>query len=215
MVSRLRLCRATQSARALASATVVIASTSTASCSPKIKVDVIGSKPSASPKGFGLSPTIAFPGAVKTFTPSVFDVIGAVMCVVSFVRKIISSHQQDLPDTTLLGRRLSCGRFTEWQFQANRDYQLAISHRFAHELERFPVEFREYCHHLYRRVLRGVLRCPDNRCVDSSRLDLRDQLIGGSSADRIRHRIERRKIRNRGVVVCCDKLIRADSLRVI
>src|ERR1700677_728805 len=65
MVSKLRLCRATQSARASASATVVIASTSTASCSPKIKVDVIGSKPSASPKGFGRSPTVAFPGGGK------------------------------------------------------------------------------------------------------------------------------------------------------
>src|ERR1700683_5772608 len=71
MVSRLRLCRATQSARASASATVPIASTSTASYSPKIKVDVIGSKPSGSPKGFGRSPTIVFPGAVKTFTPRV------------------------------------------------------------------------------------------------------------------------------------------------
>src|SRR6202042_3939924 len=71
MVSKLRLCRATQSARASASATVVIASTSTASYSPRIKVDVAGSKPSASPKGFGRSPTIAFPGAVKTFTLSV------------------------------------------------------------------------------------------------------------------------------------------------
>jgi hypothetical protein len=84
MVSRLRLCRATQSARASASATVPIASTSTASYSPKIKVDVIGSKPSASPKGFGRSPTIAFPGAVKTFTLSVFDATGAVTRVVSF-----------------------------------------------------------------------------------------------------------------------------------
>jgi hypothetical protein len=43
----------------------------TASNSPKIKVDVIGSKPNASPKGFGRSPTIAFPGAVKTFRLSV------------------------------------------------------------------------------------------------------------------------------------------------
>jgi hypothetical protein len=60
-----------QSARASASATVVIASTSTASFSPKINVDVIGSKPSASPKAFGGSPTIGFPGAVKTFTLSV------------------------------------------------------------------------------------------------------------------------------------------------
>jgi len=48
-----------------------------------LKVEVMGSKPSASPKGFGRSPTIVFPGAVKTFTASVFDVVGAVMCVVS------------------------------------------------------------------------------------------------------------------------------------
>src|SRR5580700_8098699 len=73
MVSRLRLCSAIQSARASASATVVIASTSTASYSPKIKVDVIGSKPSGSPKGFGRSPAIGFPGAVKTFTLNLFD----------------------------------------------------------------------------------------------------------------------------------------------
>src|SRR5271156_2422838 len=84
MVSRLRLCRATQSARASASATVSIASTNTASCSPKIKVEVIGSKPSASPKGLGRSPTIAFPGAVKTFTLSVVEATGAVTRVVSF-----------------------------------------------------------------------------------------------------------------------------------
>jgi hypothetical protein len=85
MVSKLRLCRATQSARASASATVVIASTSTASCSPKIKVAAIGAKPSASPKeGYGRSPTIAFPGAVKTFTLSVFDATGSVTRVVSF-----------------------------------------------------------------------------------------------------------------------------------
>ena len=83
MVSKLRLCRATQSARASASATVPIASTSTASYSPKIRVDVTGSKPSASPKGFGRSPTITFPGAVKTLKPSVFLVMGALMCVVS------------------------------------------------------------------------------------------------------------------------------------
>ena len=61
VLERLRLCRATQSARASALATVPIASTSTASYSPKINVDVIGLKPSASLKGFGRSPTIAFP----------------------------------------------------------------------------------------------------------------------------------------------------------
>jgi len=59
------------------------------------------------------------------------------------------SHQQDLPRTTFFCRRLSLGRFTEWQFLANRDYELAISHRFGHELKRFPVEFREYMLHLY------------------------------------------------------------------
>ena len=52
----------------------VMASTSAASYSPKINVDVAGSKPSGSPKGLGRSPTIAFPGAVKTFTLSVFAV---------------------------------------------------------------------------------------------------------------------------------------------
>src|SRR5208337_4904211 len=78
-------------AEAEALATVVIASTSTASCSPKIKVAVIGSKPSGSPKGFGRSPTIGFPGAVKTFTlrfatAGGFDATGAgaVMRLVSF-----------------------------------------------------------------------------------------------------------------------------------
>src|SRR5580658_1657631 len=95
MVSRLRLCRAIQSARASASATVPIASTSTASYSPKIKVDVIGSKPSASPKGFGRSPTIVFPGAVKTFTPSVFDATAAVPRVPSF-RPFVPSIQYPL-----------------------------------------------------------------------------------------------------------------------
>src|SRR5208282_4211362 len=126
-----------------------------------------------------------------------------------------SSHQQDLADATLLRRRLSLGRFTKRQLLANWDYELAIAHRFGHELERLPVEFREYVHHFYRWILRRVLRCLDNRCIHSSRLDLGDQLLGGSSANCIRHRIERRKIRNRRVVVGCDRPIRADSLRPI
>src|SRR5580698_8963933 len=84
MVSRLRLCRAIQAARASASATVVIASTNTASFSPKIKVDVMGSKPSASPKGLGRSPTMAFPGAVKTFTFRLLDATGVVTRGASF-----------------------------------------------------------------------------------------------------------------------------------
>src|SRR5208283_2267084 len=126
-----------------------------------------------------------------------------------------SSHQQDLPDATLLRRCLSLGRFTKRQLLANWDYELAIAHRFGHELERLPVEFREYVHYFYRWILRRVLRCLDNRCIHSSRLDLGDQLLGGSSANCIRHRIERKKIRNRGVVVGCDHLIRADGPHLI
>src|SRR5580704_11896188 len=99
MVSRLRLCSAIQSASASASATVIIASTNTASCSPKIRVDVIGSKPSGSPKGFGRSPTIVFPGAVKTLTLSVFDVLGAAMCVVS-LRLVGFQFRVQLTDKT-------------------------------------------------------------------------------------------------------------------
>src|ERR1700683_2754553 len=108
MVSRLRLCRATQAARASASATVVIASTSTASCSPKIKVDVAGSKPKASPKGFGRSPTIVFPGAVKTFTLSVFDATGAV------TRQSLSVHLCS-PSGTPFDVSASDGLRQHWQ----------------------------------------------------------------------------------------------------
>src|SRR5271170_418630 len=90
VVLRLRLCRAIQSPRASASATVVIASTSTASYSPNIRVDVIGSKPSASPKGFGRSPTIAFPGAVKTFTLNMLDATDAFTRAVSFNSFLLS-----------------------------------------------------------------------------------------------------------------------------
>jgi hypothetical protein len=56
---------ATEFARASDSATVVIASTSSASYSLKIKVELIGSKPSASPKSPARSATIAFPGRKK------------------------------------------------------------------------------------------------------------------------------------------------------
>ena len=104
-----------------------------------------------------------------------------------------SSHQQDLPDTTLFSLCLSLGRFIEWQFLADWDYQLAIPHRLGHGFERFPIKFREYVRHSYRWVLCGVLRCFDNRCVHPSRLDLGDQFLGGSSADCIGNRIERRK----------------------
>ena len=56
--------------------------TSTRRYLPKIKVDVIGSKPNASPKGFARSPAIAFP---KTNVhPHVLDAIGALTLVVPF-----------------------------------------------------------------------------------------------------------------------------------
>ena len=84
----------------------------------------------------------------------------------------MSSHEQDLPDTTLFCRCLSLGRVTERQFLANWDNQLAIAHGLGHELQRFPVEFREYVHHFYRRVFRGVLRHLYNRCIDSPGLTL-------------------------------------------
>src|ERR1700733_1746009 len=96
-----------------------------------------------------------------------------------FARKTMSSHQQDLPDTALFCRCLSLGRVTERQFLANWDNQLAIAHGFGHELERFPVESREHVNHFYRRVFRGVLRHLYNRCIDSSWLNLGDQLLGG------------------------------------
>ena len=38
------------------------------------------------------------------------------------VRKIVSGHQQDLPDATLFCGGLSLGGFTEWQFLADGDY---------------------------------------------------------------------------------------------
>src|ERR1700735_3559194 len=116
MVSRLRLCSAIQSARASASATVVIASTRTASYSPKIKVDVIGSKPSGSPKGFGRSPAITFPGAVNTLTPSVLDVMAALTRGVSLVSSRApfqagvsgGRHKAFHKISNLIGSRVQC-----------------------------------------------------------------------------------------------------------
>src|ERR1700733_3477115 len=60
-----------------------------------------------------------------------------------------SRDQQDLSDAALFCHRVSPGRLTERQLQANRDYQLAVSHRFGHELERFPVVVRKSRRHLY------------------------------------------------------------------
>src|SRR5579863_2180473 len=108
----------------------------------------------------------------------------------------MSSEQQDLPDTTLLRGGMGLGRLAERQLAADWDHELAIAHRFSHELERSPVEFREHERHLYRWVLRGVLRCCQDRGKSSPRFDVGDQLFGGSSADSIRNRIERGKIRN-------------------
>ena len=70
---------------------------------------------------------------------------------------------------------------------------------------------REYFYCFYGWILPCVPRQFDNGCEDPSRLHLRDQLLGGSPANRIRYRIEWRKTRNRGVVVGRDDLICADS----
>ena len=81
---RLRLCSAIQSARASASATVPIASTSTASCSPKIKVDVIGSKPSGFAEGLWPLADHSLSRGGKNVHASVFDAtarqLGPVFC---------------------------------------------------------------------------------------------------------------------------------------
>jgi hypothetical protein len=51
-------------------ATVMSVSTRTASCSPKINVEVLGSNAGGGPNGRTRSATIAFSGAVKTLTLS-------------------------------------------------------------------------------------------------------------------------------------------------
>jgi hypothetical protein len=64
---------------------------------------------------------------------------------VRFIRKKqMSGHQQHLPGTALFCRCLSLGGSTQRQFPANRDYQLAISHRFGHELKSFRIRCREH-----------------------------------------------------------------------
>src|SRR5271155_4612072 len=68
----------------------ILASAGSASFSRKIKVDVIGSKPSASPKAHGRSPTIAFPGPVKTFTLSLPEAARMVARVASFSPFVLS-----------------------------------------------------------------------------------------------------------------------------
>jgi len=95
----------------------------------------------------------------------------------------MSSHQQDLPDTTLFRSGLSFGCLAGWKLAADRDHQFAISNGFGHELESFRIRFRDHRHHLHRCVLRGILRWPENRRKHSSLLHLGDQLLGGFAAD--------------------------------
>src|SRR5229473_2152370 len=149
MVSKLRLCRAIQAASASPSATVPIASTNTASYSPKIKVDVIGSKPSASPKGFGRSPTMVFPGAVKTFTLSVFDATGAVTRVVSFIPSVpplgtpfavrasdYTRQDWEKRDTESIGRRHHPFQSIGWTLRSGTG--ITVSQRASLDLESEP-----------------------------------------------------------------------------
>jgi hypothetical protein len=57
--------------------------------------------------------------------------------------------------------------------------------------------------------------CGPPRTVANTPPDLTLAISFSASADRIRNRVEQRKIRNRVVVVGCDHPIRADSLRLI
>jgi hypothetical protein len=50
--------------------------------------------------------------------------------------KRISSHQQDLPDTTLFRRGLSFGCLAQWQLAADRNDQFAISREFSYRVWR-------------------------------------------------------------------------------
>src|SRR5258708_14121948 len=122
-----------------------------------------------------------------------------------------SGHQQNLPDTTLFRSGLTHGCVTERKLPADRYHQFAVSDGFGHKLESLRIGFHEYRHHLYRWVLLGVLRRPEDRRKHSSRLDLGDQFLGGFAADRIGNGIEQRKIRNPLVVVGREHLVRPAS----
>src|SRR5258708_11976336 len=118
-----------------------------------------------------------------------------------------SGHQQNLPDTTLFRSGLTHGCVTERKLPADRDHQFAVSDGFGHKLESLRIGFHEYRHHLYRWVLLGVLRRPEDRRKHSSRLDLGDQFLGGFSPDRIANGIEQRKILNPVLLVGRDYLV--------
>ena len=59
------------------------------------------------------------------------------------------SHQEDLPDTTILRGGLSFGRPAEWQLATDRDHQFAISDGLGHELKRFRISCRVHRYHLH------------------------------------------------------------------
>src|ERR1700684_3478707 len=98
-----------------------------------------------------------------------------------------SRYQQDLPNAALFRLCLGLRRFTQRHSLADRNCQLSISHRLGHELKSLSVEMGEYVRHFYGWVICRALRRLDNRGIHSSRLDLGDELLGGSSADRIRN----------------------------
>ena len=86
VVSKLRLCRATQSAgEPRPQPLSPLRPPAPRRTRRRSKSRWIGSKPSGSPKGFGRSPTMTFPGAVKTsHALSVFVATGGVTGLVSF-----------------------------------------------------------------------------------------------------------------------------------
>ncbi len=109
----------------------------------------------------------------------------------------MSSHQQDLPNTTLFGSGLSLGCVAEWQLAADRNHQFAISDGFGHELKSFHIRCRVHRYHLYAWVLLGIPWCPENGREHSCGLHFGNQFFGSLAVDRISYDIEQRKIRNR------------------
>src|SRR5271165_4343215 len=76
----------------------------------------MGSKPSASPKGFGRSPAIVFPGAVKMFTLSALDATGALTRVASFSPFVPSIWYSFRNQTELLSLRITFCSFLNHSF---------------------------------------------------------------------------------------------------
>src|SRR5580700_1460343 len=127
----------------------------------------------------------------------------------------MSSHQQDLPDTTHLRGGLRFGRLAEWHLAADWDHQFAISDGLGHELKSFRISCRVHRYHFYSWVFLGIPWRPVNRCKHSSGLDLGGQFFSSLAVYRISYDIQHGKICDRIVVIGREQLICADGLRII